>query len=313
MPIRYPPISAMRAIEAAARHLSYTKAAQELFVTQSAISHQVKHAEQLWGFKLFERKGRSLQLTEAGHALVPIIRDFLTRVTATVNELNEKEDNISHALNVTLLQSFALKWLIPRLGNFNHLKPEIDIWISTSDSIVDFTNSEIDVGIRLGFGHWEGIYSEHLLNEYLTPVCSPEFIHKYGMPDKPADLLDYPLLRRGAIDILPRWRDWFRDAGIDAVYLPKAAQFPETGMAVQAAIDNQGVALARCTYVVEDIKEGRLVRLFPDIISQAKIGYYFVCLQGRENEDKIVDFRKWLIQEAEQSGREITDVFNIKN
>lgn len=310
MPIRYPPISALRAIEAAARHLSYTKAANELFVTQSAISHQVKHAEQLWGFKLFERHGRALQLTEAGNALVPIIRDFLQRINATVNELTEKEDNISNALNVTLLQSFALKWLIPRLGNFNQAKPDIDIWISTSDTLVDFQNSDIDAGIRLGYGKWEGLYSEHLLNEYLIPVCSPEFIHKFGMPSTPADLLDYPLLRRGAIDILPRWRDWFRSAGVNATELPKAAQFPETGMAVQAAIDNQGVALARCTYVLEDIKAGRLVRLFPTIISKENLGYYFVCQVGRENEDKINDFRNWLIQQAAKSEEEMQRVFN---
>ena len=285
-------MSALRALEAAARHLSYTRAAEELFVTQSAISHQIKHIEELWGIKLFERKGRHLVLTETGHALVPIVRDFVRRITSTLEELAQKDEGPS-ALRVTLLQSFAFKWLVPRLGNFNQEYPDIDVWISTSDEIVDFDLENADVGIRLGYGNWSNLYEELLLQEYVFPVCSPHFLEEYGVPGRPEDLLKLPLLRRNAIDILQRWRDWFKDAGVVVAKMPKGTQFPQTSLAIQAAIDDQGVALARSAHVLDDIKPGRLVRLFPEVKSKSNVYYFLVCVPGRENEPQIAAYRTW--------------------
>ena len=187
MAVRYPPISALRALEAAARHLSYTRAAEELFVTQSAISHQIKHIEELWNVKLFERKGRRLILTDSGHALVPVVRDFIRRLTATIEEITDTEDNPA-ALRITLLQSFAFKWLVPRLGHFNHEYPDVNVWISTSDELEDFDSKNADIGIRLGYGNWSNLFEELLLQEYVFPVCSPRFIDEFGLPEKPEDL-----------------------------------------------------------------------------------------------------------------------------
>ncbi len=308
MAIRYPPISALRALEAAARHLSYTRAAEELFVTQSAISHQIKHIEALWDTKLFERKGRCLLLTENGHLLVPVVRDFIRRLTATLEEITQVEENPA-ALRVTLLQSFAFKWLVPRLGHFNHEYPDVNVWISTSDELVDFDSKNADVGIRLGYGNWNNLYEELLLQEYVIPVCSPQFLAEYGTPEQPVELLDLPLLRRNAVDILQRWRDWFKDAGVVVKKMPKGTQFPQTSLALQAAIDNQGVALARSAHVLDDIKAGRLVRLFPEIKSKSNLSYFFVCIPGRETEPQIMAFRDWLKQEVEISQQEFEMLF----
>ena len=301
-------MSALRALEAAARHLSYTRAAEELFVTQSAISHQIRHIEEMWNTKLFERKGRRLILTDEGHALVPIVRDFIRRLTSTLEEMAENQEESQSALRVTLLQSFAFKWLVPRLGHFNHEYPDINVWISTTDELVDFNADTADVGIRLGYGNWSNLYEELLLREYVFPVCSPRFLEQHGMPEKPADLLKMPLLRRNAIDILQRWRDWFKDAGVVVRRMPKGAQFPQTSLALQAAIDDQGVALARSAHVIDDIKAGRLVRLFPEVRSKSNVSYYFVCVPGREDETQIRAFRHWLKREAAISEKEFEDL-----
>ncbi len=303
MATRFPPISSLRALESAARHLSFTRAAEELFVTQSAISHQIKHAEALWGLKLFEKRGRRLILTEAGHALVPVIRDFLRRITLTLEDLGEKNEAPT-ALRVTLLQSFAFKWLVHRLGHFNQDYPEIDVWISTSDDLVDFDAENADVGIRLGYGNWLGLHEELLLTEYVFPVCSPQFLKTHPLPEKPAGLLRLPLLRRSAVDICPRWRDWFRDAGVGVRRMPKGTQFPQTSLAVQAAIDHQGVALARSAHVLDDLNAGRLVRLFPEVMCRSNVSYFFVCAPGRQSEPQIAAFREWLLREAEESQAE---------
>ena len=303
MAVRFPSLSALRALEAAARHLSFTRAAEELFVTQSAISHQIKHAEELWELKLFEKRGRRIVLTEAGHALVPVIRDFIRRITMTLEDLGEKNETPT-ALRVTLLQSFAFKWLVHRLGHFNQDYPEIDVWISTTDDLVDFDSENADVGIRLGYGGWSNLHEELLLTEYVFPVCSPQFLREHPLPEKPAGLLKLPLLRRSAVDICPRWRDWFRDAGVIVKRMPAGSKFPQTSLAIQAAIDHQGVALARSAHVLDDINAGRLTRLYPEVLSRSNVSYYFVCVPGHETEHQIAAFREWLLREAKKSQRE---------
>ena len=308
MPVRIPPIAALRAFEAASRHLSYTKAAKELYVTQSAVSHQIRHAEELWDLKLFERRGRQLILTEAGQTLQPIIRDFILNISSTVEQLQNQDSE--RALRVTLLESFAFKWLVPRLGHFNKAHPNIGIWLSTSEELTDFSADKADVGIRLGAGNWDKLHKEQLLTEYVFPVCSPQFIEEYGgTPESPEALLHYPLLRRGVADICPRWKDWFKSAGIDIVLMAHGVRFPSTALAVQAAIDNQGVALARSAHAMEDLKAGRLVQLFPDIVSRSPVEYYFICTEGRQQEPDISAFYDWVKVESEITQKEYDDYF----
>lgn len=306
--IRFPPTAALRAFECAARHLSYTRAADELHVTQSAISHQIRHIEEMWDLKLFSRQGRSLLLTGAGQALAPIVRDFINRLTHKLQELKPEEDHVS--LRVSLLQSFAFKWLVPRLGQFSQQAPNVNVWISTTEDLVDFSIYEVDAGIRLGHGDWPGLYQILILREYVFPVCSPRFLTRVKPPERPQDLLRYPLIYRHSHDICPRWRDWFKDAGVEVKSLPKGSQFPDTSMAVQAAIDDFGIALARSAHVQDDLAAGRLTKLF-DVYSPSPVAYYFVCPKGREGEPNIKAFHDWVVAEAAESQKEFDRVAGL--
>jgi len=305
MSVRFPPMSALRAFEAAARHLSFSRAAEELHITQSAISHQIRHLEELWEVRLFERRGRRLNLTLAGHSIAPVVRDFIERLSAILQEL--QDDDKHGALRVSLLQSFAFKWLVPRLGHFNQAHPDIEVWLSTTTELIDIGQGQADVAIRLGRGEWPGLHRVLLLREYVFPVCSPYFLERMTPPEKPADLLGYPLLRRYTKDITPRWRDWFRDAGVEVQKMPRGTLFSDSSMALQAALDGQGVALARSAHVADDLKAGRLVKLFK-IYSESAVAYYIVCVQGRQNELAIKAFREWLLDEAQVAQAEFDAV-----
>lgn len=312
MPVNFPPIAALRALEAAARHSSHARAARELHVTPSAVSHQIRHAQDMLGLELFTRKEGRLALTEAGQALMPVVHDFLRRFTITVENLTEQKRELPDALRVSLLQSFAFKWLVPRLRNFNRKHPDIDVWISISEELANLSDNPedgADACIRLGTGNWEGLYEELLLTEQAFPVCSPTFLRRVGKPRNPAQLLNMPLLRRGVVGVLPNWSDWFREAGIIAAEIPHGTRFPQMSMALQAALEDQGIALARSAHVFDDIKAGRLVRLFPDIKCRSSAAYYFICLRGRENDPHIAPFRTWLAEEARQTRQELEQMF----
>ena len=304
--LRLPPISALRALEAAARHLSYTRAAEELNVTQSAVSHQIRHMEDLWDFRLFERRGRRLVLTEAGHALVPVVREFMQRLTSTLEELAGATEDQTGSLRISLLQSFAFKWLVPRLGEFNRDHPEVNVWISTSEDLTDLNRDDVDLAIRLGYGHWPGLYVKFLFREYVFPVASPAYLDKHGRPEKPRDLLQYPLIQRTSLDICPRWRDWFRDAKVRVRTLPRGTHLPDTSMGVLAAIDGQGIALARSAHVMADLEAGRLVKLF-NVFSPSPVAYYVVARRGTETQPRAGAFIQWLAKEARAAQRQFDE------
>jgi LysR family glycine cleavage system transcriptional activator len=304
--LRLPPISALRALEAAARHLSYTRAAEELNVTQSAVSHQIRHMEDLWDFRLFERRGRRLVLTEAGHALVPVVREFMQRLTSTLEELAGATEDQTGSLRISLLQSFAFKWLVPRLGEFNRDHPEVNVWISTSEDLTDLNRDDVDLAIRLGYGHWPGLYVKFLFREYVFPVASPAYLDKHGRPETPKDLLKYPLIQRTSLDICPRWRDWFRDAKVRVRTLPRGTHLPDTSMGVLAAIDGQGIALARSAHVMADLEAGRLVKLF-NVFSPSPVAYYVVARRGTETQPRAGAFIQWLAKEARAAQRQFDE------
>ncbi|GJL84042.1 MAG: transcriptional regulator GcvA [marine bacterium B5-7] len=296
MNVRLPPTASLRALESAARHLSYTRAAEELFITQSAISHQIKHAEDIWKVKLFDRRGRNLVLTDAGKALAPVVRDFLSALDQTLTDLGRRGESAS--LKISMLPSFAVKWMVPRLGRLKTRCRDLEVWLSTTEEVTDLNYSDVDVAIRLGLGNWPDLYTRLLFREYVFPVCSPRFIERYGMPESPANLLRFPLLYRHSNDICPRWRDWFKSADTEIPSLPKGTRFQDTGMAVQAAIDDQGIALARSAHVADDLAEGRLIKLF-NVFSPSNVAYYLVCRKGREHDTAVAGFIEWLYEEAE--------------
>lgn len=296
--VRLPSITALRALEASSRLSSFTKASEELFITQSAVSHQIRYLEELWDFKLFERRGRRLITTKECQMIVPVVREFLENMNRVLNEVSNSENRSS--IRVSMVQSLAVKWLVPRLGRFNEYYPDATVWIQTSDEIVDFATDDVDMAIRLGHGGWFEYNLDLMLREYVFPVASPDFLNRLGTPEKPEDLLHYPLLYRHSFDICPRWRDWFRDAGITVKMLPRGSRFPDTSIAVQAAIDHQGIALARSAHVESELQSGRLVKLF-NVYSPSPVSYYIVIPKPTAKQPRIEAFRNWLLAEAELS------------
>lgn len=302
-----PPIAALRALDAAARHLSFTKAADELNVTQSAVSHQIRHMEELWGVKLFERRGRRLELTQAGRQLSAVAREFFTRLQDTLDSLSSSTGHT--ALRIEMLPTFAVKWLVPRLQSFHGDHPDIDVWISTSmNPNRHLDDGALDAAIELSHGDYgAGIDAWRMLREYAFPIARPRFLEQHGTPESPADLVRYPLILRHHEIGVPGWEQWFRRAGVpEEVYLPalkEGTRFPDTNTALQAAYEGQGIALGRTALVWDDLKQGRFVRLF-DVICPFDMSYYFVCPHDRTDRPAVKAFREWLLAEAERAQAE---------
>ncbi|MCI0995832.1 transcriptional regulator GcvA [Pseudomonas corrugata] len=289
-----PPTATLRAFEVATRHATFTSAAHELHVTQSAVSHQLKHLEALWGLQLFER-GKSLSLTPAGATLAPIVREFFMSLEATLADLREQKGRVR--LEVSTTYSFALKWLLPRLPSLSRQHPELLVSLDTTDKIIHFSDAQADVAIRLGKGIYPGLYSEFLFGEQVFPVASPDLLQRYGTPRNPAELLHYPLLTRDGADLVPKWEAWFQKVGLEFLPLKESVRFGDSNMTVEAALLGQGVALVRSGHVETEISDGRLVRLF-DVPFPSPLAYYFVCPKGTESQPHIVNFRQWLNGEA---------------
>ena len=293
-----PPTSTLRAFEVATRHATFTSASEELHVTQSAVSHQLKHLEELWGLQLFQR-GKSLSLTPAGAALAPIVREFFMNLEATLADLREQKGRVR--LKVSTTYSFALKWLLPRLPSLAQRHPEILVTLDSSDKIINFSSAEADVAIRLGNGNYPALYSEFLFREQIFPVASPDLLKRFGRPHTPAELLRYPLLMRDGADLVPKWEVWFQHVGLAIAPLKESVRFADTNMTIEAALLGQGIALARSGHVESELSDGSLVRLF-DVPFPSPVAYYFVCPKGIESQPHIVSFREWLMQEAVNAG-----------
>lgn len=304
--VHMPPIAALRALAAAARHLSFTKAAEELNVTQSAVSHQIRHIEELWDLKLFDRKTRRLDLTPAGEKLAGIADDFLTTLNDTVQEL--KDEHGHTALRVEVLPSLAVKWMVPRLQHFQSANPDIDVWLSTGqNNLQSIQRNDMDAVIMLGDGHYPGFKSWPLMRDYVFPVARPRLLETYGVPETPEDLCKLPLLLRYSGILSPGWEYWFDFVGVPAdIYEPAlrdGTRYPDTNMAIQAAFEGQGVALARSAHVWDDLETGRLVRLF-DIHCPSDVSVDLVCRPERADRPAVVAFRDWLTGEAAKSQAE---------
>jgi LysR family glycine cleavage system transcriptional activator len=298
-----PPIAALRALAVASRHLSFTKAADELNVTQSAVSHQIKHIEEMWDVKLFERRPRQLLLTPAGEKLAEIVNKFIEDLGETLDEIKAEKGHT--ALRVEALPSLAVKWLVPRLQAFREEYPEVDVWLSTRHSErPGLERGDLDAVITFGDGNYPRYKSWELMRDYVIPVARPRFLEKVGMPKKPEDLCKLPLLLRHSGILSPGWDYWFNYAGVDKdLYQPTlrdGTRFPDTNMAIQAAFEGQGVALARSAHVWEDLETGRLVRLF-NVHCPSDVSVYFVCRPERAERPAMVAYRDWLIRESAAS------------
>jgi LysR family transcriptional regulator, glycine cleavage system transcriptional activator len=289
---RLPPLAALRAFEAAARHLNFTRAAQELHVTQTAISHQIRALEDLLGVKLFRRLARGLVLTEEAQRYLPAVRDAFDRLEAATAEL--LAGRTEGALTASVLPSFAARWLVPRLGRLRTAHPDIDLRISTSQHLVDFAREDVDMGIRMGRGHYPGLRVDRLFGETLMPVCAPALLEDGQPLRRPEDLGHHVLLHE---EDYTGWQLWLNLAGVEGVDARRGPIFTDGAMVVQAAAEGQGVALGRLALAAWDLAAGRLVRPF-DVSMPHDLAYYLVCPEATAERPRIAAVRAWLLDEA---------------
>jgi len=296
---RLPSLTALRAFDAAARHLSFTQAAAELFVTPAAISHQIKTLEGELEVSLFVRHTRRLTLTEAGRLLAPAARDAFQGLAAAAGQVRRlgKEQ----PLTVSVAPSFGAKWLIPRLNRFHRRWPGTDIRIDASQALVDYGEAGVDIGVRYGTGKYPGLVAERLLGDEVFPVCSPGHLAEGPALENPADLIRHVLLHdemaRWFDPNVPDWQNWLAAAGVADGESARGEYFSQSTFAYQAAIDGQGVLLAKGVLVENDLAAGRLVRLF-DVALPVTYAYYLVYPRSALADERIAAFRAWVLDEV---------------
>ncbi|MGL1959333.1 MAG: transcriptional regulator GcvA [Colwellia sp.] len=306
MPTRLPPLNALKAFEASARQLSFTRAAEELFVTQAAVSHQIKSLEDYLGIKLFVRKNRSLLLSDEGQSYYLDIKDIFN----AINEATEKllARGAKGSITVSTQASFAIQWLVPRLTHFNALYPDIDVRIKAVDLNENSLTGDVDVAIYYGRGRWNNIHADKLHTEYLIPVCSPLFLEKISTNGQqpiltPSDLIQHTLIHDTS---RKDWKRWFKQVGVTGANINHGPIFSHSAMVVQAALYGQGVALAYSVLVKPDIDSGRLVCPFNDVLV-SKNSYFIVCRENQKELGKIAVFREWMLDMVAAEQDTITD------
>jgi len=292
MAYELPSLNALRAFEATARQLSFKEAARELFVTPGAVSQQVKALEESMGIALVRRLTRAIELTEAGHTLLATLRESFQRISDTVEQLAARDQ--SGPLTVSVLPSFAAKWLVPRLGHFQEQHPEIDLRISATNQMTDFAREDVDVGIRHGLGDYPGLRTYLLLPGEIYAVCSPKLLKGRHPLKKPQDLRHHTLLHS---EPAYEWNMWLATHGVKGVDGRRGPVFSDDALMLQAAMEGQGVAISRQALVALDLAAGRLVRPF-DLPLSDKFAYFMVCPESTAERPKITAFREWIMVEA---------------
>lgn len=290
---RQPPLGALRTFEAAARHLSFTKAAAELFVTQAAVSHQIKTLEDHLGVVLFRRFNRALRLTDEGQTLLPYIADAFDKVSTGLRRL--EDSCTTGALRVSTTPSFGTSWLAPRLSRFQARHPEIELQLSATSRVTDLEREGIDCGIRYGMGDWPNLVAERLFHTPLIPVCSSSFLEASTTLRQPSDLAHHTLLH--VLGDLDDWRLWLQAVGAEGVDPTPGPKFDSAPLALQAAINGAGIAIARAPLVRDDLAHGRLMTPF-DLEVPESCAYYFIVAEASTTPIKIKAFRDWLMEEV---------------
>lgn len=296
--VQLPPLAPLRAFEVAARHLSFTRAADELNLTQGAVSQQIKQLEQHLGFRLFARLPRKLELTEEGNQLAHVVRESLTTIGSAIDRLRAYQDK--GPLTVSLIASYAANWLMPRLPKFHALHPDIDLRLHTDDRLANLRTDGVDVALRYGWGNYPGMDTRLLLRERIFPVCSPKLMNGPNAIRKVEDLAHAILLHDTDWrhdDTANGWPYFLKQFGVRRNDVTSGPGFNQSSLMVQAAIHGQGVALARSAIAELELDTGRLVRPL-DIWLNSPFALYFVCLPERAEEPKIAAFRDWLMAES---------------
>ena len=298
-----PGLQSLKAFDASARHLNFTRAAQELHVTPAAVSHQIKELEEALGVTLFQRTSRHMQLTRQGQILEPAVSDALEGLTRALQRIRQSDNPMR--VQVTASPSIAAKWLVPRLDRFLDSVPGADVRIDVSSDPLDFDREDIDVAIRFGDGVYPGLNVEKLFHDTLFPVCSPELLKGAKRLREPRDLLQFTLIHmdweaQGAV--WPNWRMWMKAAGVKDFNDSRGLHFSQTSLAIQAAIDGHGVALGDSTLVGDDLAAGRLVKPFElSLRSPAQFAYHLITRRDTADRPMTKAFRNWILAEAAAS------------
>ncbi len=294
MPRQLPPLNALRAFEAAARHLSFARAATELHVTPAAISQQIKLLEEHLGVSLFQR-GKKLALSEAAQAMLPLVSESFDQMERAL--LKVRATRPGNTLVISTPPAFAARWLIPRLDDFHSRHPGIELRLLATKRLVDFRVEDVDVAIRFGAGNYPDLVSERLMAEAIVPVAAPALAARIQAP---ADLLRCNLIEdewhRGN-GVFPDWTTWFATLGVKSTGPLSIRYFEDANLAIQAAASGLGVTLAWYSLVVDDLNARRLVHLF-DQLMPTTLGYYLVVPQNRASLGAVTTFRAWLLEHA---------------
>ncbi len=294
-------LNALKAFEAAARHQSFSAAGNELNVSSAAVGQLVRSLEEWLNIALFTRTASGRQRivpTEAALAALPDIRAGFDRLSLGMAKL--KESSAQNTLKLTVSPAFASKWLLPRIESFSALDPDTDLLLDTNQRLVDFVAQGIDIGVRYGTGNWAGLVAEKLMEEAVFPVASPSFLKKLQI-HSPNDLLKLPLIHDmtgdGNVGYVT-WESWFERVGVSNAPVERGHRINNSAAVLQAAVDGQGIALARSVMACDDVKSGRLVRLLPDLTVLSPLSYYAVYRAECTSKPRLMSFLTWLKQEA---------------
>ncbi len=289
---RLPPLISLRVFEAVARHLSFTSAANELHVTQAAVSHQVKKLEEWLGVTLFLRLNRSIKLTKEGEAYAkPLSEAFDAMAQATDSILKNKGPQ---SINIATFDSIAANWLAPRIRKFQESHPEVAIKIVTQNSYSDFSSNDVDVEIRYGDGNWPKRHVVKIADEDIFPVCSPKLLGRKRKLKSYGDVTEYGLIHD---EMVMEWSDWLSAAKVDTTDADKGMRYNHSHIVIQSAIAGEGMALGRGLLVADELEKGRLIAPC-DLKVPSKFSYYLVCPQEMSDQNWISAFQDWLLGEA---------------
>jgi len=291
---KLPSLNALRTFTVVGRQLNLASAARELFVTPSALSHQIRGLEEQLGLKLFTRSRSGLTLTASGQELLPAMTSAFEQMSTAINDLTKKTSR-PDVLTVSMLSTFAMRWFIPRLFRFKERYPDIEVRISTSIELVDFEREDIDCAIRSGQGEWPGTHAIRLFAERFTPVCSPKLAHADMPLTTPEDLARHTLLHA---KLRPDdWRIWLKAARLDHLTPAHEQTFETRNFVIAAAIRGLGVAIMDPVLVDEELKDHRLIQPFPQTLA-TESAYYFVRPDSHDEKPAVALFRQWLTCEA---------------
>ena len=304
---RLPPLNSIRAFEATARHLSFSKAAEELNVTPGAVSQQVKVLEDYLDLKLFKRKNRMILLTDEAQICLPLLSEGLDKLSQGIETI--REQNNDKPLTITASPTFASRWLLPRLSSFQQQFPGIDVRIEASNELADLVNDDIDVGIRFGTGDYSGLEADYLFSQNVIPVCHSSLLEGKNKIQTPEDLKNHTLLHaHGDYFVMDDnthvdWEMWFATIGVNDIDARHGLHFSQYNLLIETAIRGQGVALVGDAVISDELASGQLVKLFEETDIPLGFSYYLAYSNNKTNLPRVKIFRQWLLAEVKKLSR----------